>query len=86
MSNNEVKLTPEQSAAIDGLAQSLLIIGPEDRGPAILLWVDQYCKAVRAKYPRLPEEKIESAVFRFGGLILQRFAELNSAIGGGGHA
>jgi hypothetical protein len=84
--SNEIKLTDEQVAAIDGLAQSLLIIPPQDRSPAIMLMVDEYVKSVRAAYPNLPEEKIENAATRFGNLILERFAELNAAVGGGGHA
>ena len=82
--SNEVKLTPEQSAVIDELAQKLLIVGPQDREPAMRLWVDEYAKAARAAYPDLPEEKIESAVFRFGNLILRRFNELKA--GGEGHS
>jgi hypothetical protein len=85
--SNEVKLTPEQAAAIDKLARDLLIIEPEDRKAAILTMVDTYVGAVRKEYPDLPEEKIESAASRFGDLILQRFKELkNSVAGGGGHA
>jgi hypothetical protein len=51
-----------------------------------MLMVDEYVKSVRAAYPNLPEEKIENAATRFGNLILERFAELNAAVGGGGHA
>jgi hypothetical protein len=68
------------------MALDLFIIGPQDRTPAVMLMVDEYCKAVRAEYPTLPEHIIERAVFRFGDLILRRFAELNLTIGGEGHA
>jgi hypothetical protein len=77
-----MKLTPDQIAAIEKMARTLLIIEPQDRAPAILTLVGGYEKAVRAKYPDLPEEKIESAVFRFGDLIWKRFNELNANAGG----
>ena len=82
---NEVKLTPEQTAAIDRLARDLLIVG--DAPLQFVLLMDEYAKAVRAEHPDLPEDKIESAAKRFGDLILQRFNELKNSIPGGeGHA
>jgi hypothetical protein len=84
MKISEVKLTPEQSAVIDDLAQKLIILGPQDFIPAMKLWVDECVKSMRAKYPDVPEHEIESAAFRFGDLILRRFNELN--VGGEGHA
>jgi hypothetical protein len=82
-----MKLTPEQNAHIDKLAQDLLIVEPQDRTPAIMRMVDDFVKAVRAEHPDMPEDKIESAAKRFGDLILQRFNELKNSIAGGeGHA
>lgn len=83
----EVKLTPEQTAAIDKLAQDLLIVEEQDRTASIMLMVDTYAKAIRDEHPDLPGDKVESAVKRFGDLILQRFNELKNSIAGGeGHA
>ena len=82
-----MQLTPEQNAHIDKLARDLLIIEPQDRNIAMLTMVDEYAKAVRAEYPDLSEEKIESAASRFGDAILQRLAELSNSIPHGeGHA
>jgi hypothetical protein len=78
-----MQLTPEQSAAIDKLANKLLIVG-EDRTAALVLMMNEYAKSARAEHPDLPEEKIEDAAKRFGDLILRRFDELN--VGGEGHA
>ena len=75
-----MQLTPEQNAHIDKLARDLLIIEPQDRNIAMLTMVDEYVKAMRAEYPELPEEKIESAASRFGDAILQRLAELSNSI------
>jgi hypothetical protein len=77
-----VKLSAGQTAAVEKMARTLLILEPQDRDRAVLTWVDEFAKAVRAKYPDLPEEKIESAVFRFGDLIRKRFNELNANVGG----
>jgi hypothetical protein len=83
---SDATLTAEQIEAIDKLARDLLILEPEDCPLRFLLMVDKYKKSVRAEYPDLPEEKIESAASRFGALILKRFNELNNSAGGEGHA
>src|SRR5262245_11403030 len=75
-------LSAAQTAAIEKLARTLLIVEPQDRTAAILTMVGEYEKAVRAKYPDLREEKIESAVSRFGDSIWKRFNELNENVGG----
>jgi hypothetical protein len=75
-------LSASQTAATEKLARTLLIVEPQDRTAAILTMVGEYEKAVRAKCPDLPEEKIESAVSRFGDLIWKRFNELNANVGG----
>jgi hypothetical protein len=83
---SDATLTPEQIEAIDKLARDLLILEPQDVSLRFLLMVDKYKKSVRAEYPDLPEEKIESAASRFGDLILKRFNELHNSIAGEGNA
>jgi hypothetical protein len=85
MADDEIKLTPEQNAAIDKLARKLLIVG-EDRTAALVLMMNEYAKSVHAEHPDLSEDKIEDAAKRFGDLILRRFNELNSNVSGEGHA
>jgi hypothetical protein len=83
---SDATLTAKQIAAIEKWARTLLILLEQDRTAAILTWVNEYVIALRAEYPDLPEEKIESAAKRFGDLILKRFNELNNSAGGEGHA
>lgn len=77
-----VHLSADQHEVIEGLAHKLLLIEPQDRAPAMQLFVGEYNKSLRAKCPELPETKIESAVDRFGDLIFNRFCELDATVGG----
>jgi hypothetical protein len=75
-------LSTEQRATIEGLAHKLLLIEPQDRAPAMQLFVGEYNKSLRATFPGLSETKIESAVDRYGDLIFTRFCELDATAGG----
>ena len=75
-------LSTDQRATIESLARKLLLIEPQDRAPAMLLFVSEYNKSLRAKCPQLSESKIENAIDRFGDLIVNRFCELDATAGG----
>ena len=75
-------LSTDQRATIESLARKLFVLEPQDRVPAMLLFVGEYVKCLYARCPELSETKVINEVDRFGDLIVNRFCELDATAGG----
>ena len=75
-------LSSGQREVIEGLARKLFVLEPQDRVPAMLLFVGEYVKGLYARCPELSETKVINEVDRFGDLIVNRFCELDATAGG----